>query len=141
MMQIHSQAYGLLEVEEEQIYSFEPGILGMTEIKRYALFPMKDTPFYVLHALQDQVSFILLPSYEVVENYSFRIPEGIISLLGISTPEDVGVMLIVNIQEENLHVNLMAPVLLAPHSRKGCQYVIKDQEFPIRLPLQVKEGK
>jgi flagellar assembly factor FliW len=141
MMQIQSQAYGLLEVEEEQIYSFEPGILGLTEIKQYALLPMKDTPFYVLHALQDQVSFILLPSHEVVENYSFRIPEDIISLMEISSPEDVGVMLIVNIQEENLYVNLMAPVLLAPHSRKGCQYVIKDQEFPIRHPLQVKEGK
>jgi flagellar assembly factor FliW len=87
------------------------------------------------------VSFILLPSHEVVENYSFRIPEDIISLMEISSPEDVGVMLIVNIQEENLYVNLMAPVLLAPHSRKGCQYVIKDQEFPIRHPLQVKEGK
>lgn len=141
MMQIQSQAYGLLEVEEEQIYSFEPGILGMTEIKQYALIPMKDTPFYVLHALHDQVSFILLPSQEVVENYSFRIPEDIISLMEISSPEDVGVMLIVNIKEENLYVNLMAPVLLAPHSRKGCQYVIKDQEFPIRHPLQVKEGK
>lgn len=140
MIQIQSSAYGLLEVEEEQVYCFEPGILGMTGVKDYALFPMSDTPFYVLHALNSDVSFILLPSHQVIDNYSFHIPTEITELLRLSSPEEIGVMLIVNVQPDELYVNLMAPLLLAPHSRKGCQYVIKDREFPIRHPLQLAEG-
>ncbi|MGZ7445966.1 flagellar assembly protein FliW [Paenibacillus sp. TH7-28] len=140
MMQIHSETYGVLEVKEEQIYSFEPGILGIPEIKQYALLPMQDTPFYVLHSLEDEVSFILLPSHQVVENYSFRLPEEIVDSLQLASPDEVGVMLIVNFQSSELFVNLMAPVLLAPHSQKGCQYIIKDQEFPIRHPLLIQKG-
>ena len=140
MIQIHSRVYGLLEVKEEQIYSFEPGILGLADIKEYAVLSMAGTPFYVMHALKSDVNFVLLPSHEVLDQYSFHIPKEITTLMELSSPEEVGVMLIVNVQPDELFVNLMAPVLLAPHSRRGCQYVIKDQEFPIRYPLQLAKG-
>ncbi|MMZ64203.1 Flagellar assembly factor FliW [compost metagenome] len=99
---------------------------------------MEGTPFFVLHALEEEVSFILLPSHEAVEDYSFRITDETIGFLELISPEDVGVMLIVNINQDELYVNLMAPILLSPHSQKGCQYIIKDQELPVRHPLVPK---
>lgn len=138
MRQIHSDAYGVLNFEENQIYSFESGILGIPDIQQYVLFPMVETPFFILHALEEKVSFILLPAYRAVEGYSFHISEDAINLLEINDPDDVGVMLIVNIQKDGLFVNLMAPVLFSPHTLKGCQYVIKDQELSIRHPLKPK---
>ncbi|WP_068778963.1 flagellar assembly protein FliW [Paenibacillus sp. GM2] len=138
MRQIISKVYGSLKLDDSQIYTFDSEVIGIVDIKQYALFPMKETPFFVLHALEQEVSFILLPSHEALENYSFRITDDIIELLELKSPEDCGVMLIVNIQDNGLFVNLMAPVLLSPYSQKGCQYVIKDQELPIRHPLQIK---
>ncbi|EBK2060110.1 flagellar assembly protein FliW [Salmonella enterica subsp. enterica serovar Typhi] len=138
MMIMHSEAYGLLEVEDSQIYLFESGILGIPDIRQYALFPMEGTPFFVLHAVEEEVSFVLLPSHQVVEDYSFRIADDTIDLLELSSADDVGVMLIVNIDRDKLYVNLMAPILFSPHSQKGCQYIIKDQEFPVRHPLVPK---
>ncbi|MCA1293993.1 flagellar assembly protein FliW [Paenibacillus sp. alder61] len=128
----------MLEVEDSQIYLFESGILGIPDIRQYALLPMEGTPFFVLHALEEEVSFILLPSHEAVEDYSFRITDETIGFLELISPEDVGVMLIVNINQDELYVNLMAPILLSPHSQKGCQYIIKDQELPVRHPLVPK---
>ncbi|WP_334072156.1 flagellar assembly protein FliW [Paenibacillus sp. A14] len=139
MKELHSKAYGLLEVEDSQIYLFESGILGIPDIGQYALLPMEGTPFFVLHALGEEVSFILVPSHQAVENYSFRITDETIDLLELKSPDDVGVMLIVNINKDELYVNLMAPILLSPHSQKGCQYIIKDQELPVRHPLVPKE--
>ncbi|TYA11875.1 flagellar assembly protein FliW [Paenibacillus faecis] len=138
MKKLHSEAYGMLEVEDSQIYLFESGILGIPDIRQYALLPMEGTPFFVLHALEEEVSFILLPSHEAVEDYSFRITDETIGFLELISPEDVGVMLIVNINQDELYVNLMAPILLSPHSQKGCQYIIKDQELPVRHPLVPK---
>ncbi|WP_410770659.1 flagellar assembly protein FliW [Fontibacillus sp. BL9] len=140
MMTIHSEAYGLLEVENSQIYLFDSGILGIPDIRQYALLPMEGTPFFVLHALEGEVSFILLPSHQTVEEYSFHISDETISFLELKSPEDVGVMLIVNINQDKLYVNLMAPILLSPLSQKGCQYIIKDREFPVRYPL-VQKGE
>lgn len=138
MRQIHSAAYGLLEFEDNQLYSFETGILGIPNIQQYGLFPMEDTPFFILHALDEEVSFILIPAEQAIQDYSFRLTEEAISLLEINAPEDVGVMLIVNIQQDELYLNLMAPILVSPHSLKGCQYVIKDQDLSIRYPLVQK---
>ncbi|RCX19080.1 flagellar assembly factor FliW [Fontibacillus phaseoli] len=138
MKRIHSEAYGLLVVEDSQIYLFESGILGIPDIRQYALLPMDGTPFFVLHAFGEEVSFILLPSHLALEDYNFRISDETISLLELKSPDDVGVMLIVNINQDKLYVNLMAPILLSPHSLKGFQYIIKDQEFPVRYPLEQK---
>ncbi|GGH33002.1 flagellar assembly protein FliW [Paenibacillus segetis] len=138
MRQIHSTAYGLLEFEDNQLYSFEAGILGIPNIQQYGLFPMEDTPFFILHALDEEVSFVLIPAEQAIQDYSFRLAEDAVSLLEINAPEDVGVMLIVNIQQDELYLNLMAPILVSPHSLKGCQYVIKDQDLSIRYPLVQK---
>lgn len=138
MRKMHSEVYGWLEVEDSQIYEFESGILGIPDIRKYALFPMEGTPFFVLHAIEGEFSFILLPSHQAVDNYSFHITDETIDLLGLRSVDDMGVMLIVNIDQDKLYVNLMAPILLAPHSQKGCQYIIKDHEFPVRHPLVPK---
>ncbi|MNI65635.1 Flagellar assembly factor FliW [compost metagenome] len=141
MRQLYSDAYGTLELEDSQIYSFENGILGIPDTQNYALFPMGDTPFFILHSLEKQISFILIPAHDAVHDYNFQIDEESIESLKLKSPEDAGVMLIVNIQQDELFVNLMAPLLLSPHSMKGCQYVIKDQELSMRYPLCRKGDK
>lgn len=141
MRQLHSDAYGLLEIDENQIYKFDTGILGIPDIHSYALLQMEDTPFFILHALEEQISFVLIPAHDAVQDYSFQIDEVAIENLKLDSPEDAGVLLIVNIQEDELFANLMAPLLLSPHSMKGCQYVIKDQELSIKHPLLRKEDK
>jgi len=140
MRQVESSVYGTLSVKEQQIYRFEAGITGLPEIKEYALFPMDDTPFFFLHALEEEVNFILLPAHQAVSEYSFQLNDEVSDMLGLTSPEEVAVMVIVNVTPEQLYVNLLAPILLAPNSLKGCQYIIKDQELPIRHPLLQKEG-
>ncbi|MNW45193.1 Flagellar assembly factor FliW [compost metagenome] len=136
---IHSSAYGELKYSSNLIYQFEKGILGVQHIKKYALFPIGDSPFSVLHSVDEQVSFILIPAGEVVKDYDFRIDQELVDTLGISVPEDVVVFLIVNMQQNSLYVNLKAPVLISLVSRTGCQHVITEKEYPIRYLLTKKE--
>lgn len=136
---IHSSAYGELKYNSNLIYQFEKGILGVQHIRRYALFPIGDSSFSVLHSIDEQVSFILIPASDVVKDYDFRIDQELVDILGLSAPEDVVVFLIVNMQHNSLYVNLKAPVLISPVNRTGCQHVITEKEYPIRYLLTKKE--
>ncbi|WP_059049975.1 flagellar assembly protein FliW [Paenibacillus senegalimassiliensis] len=140
MRTIESSAYGTIEIEDQQVYHFEAGILGLPDIREYALIPMQDTTFYILHSTQTDISFVLVPANQAVQDYSFQLNTDIVEMLHISSSEDVAVMLVVNVTEDQLYANLLAPVLFAPESLVGCQYIIKDQELPLRHPLLRKEG-
>lgn len=137
---IHSRAYGTFEVLDEQIYYFPRGLVGLQEFKDFALIQVEDGPFHLLHALNDELSFILIPAYLASDNYGFRIDSSTVDILAIHKPEDVHTFLIVNVVDDELYVNLKAPVLAAPGSRRGCQFIIDDPAFPIRHPLNRKEG-
>lgn len=137
---IHSVAYGQLRIDTNRLYRFERGILGVQHIKEYALFPIEDSPFNVLHAVHEQVSFILVPAVEVVDDYGFEINQELVDLLELKSAEDAVVFLMVNMQEQSLYVNLRAPILISPTSYSGCQHVITDKDYPIRYLLTKKEG-
>jgi len=137
---VHSRAYGAFQVTEDQIYHFPRGLVGLHEYKDYALIQVEDGPFYVLHALNDELSFILLPAHLAADDYGFRIDDATVELLQIQKPEDVNTFVIVNAIDDDLFVNLKAPILTAPASRRGCQFIIDDPSYPIRHPLLRKEG-
>ncbi|MFU1796318.1 flagellar assembly protein FliW [Paenibacillus azoreducens] len=136
---IKSSVYGPMEIMEDQIYHFESEILGIPNIREYALLPIEGTLFFLLHAIDVDVSFVLLPATQAVEGYGFQLPEETVRLLDLQSPDDAGVMLIVNIHEQDIFVNLKAPIVLSPHSRKGCQFIINDQDLPLRHRLERKE--
>jgi flagellar assembly factor FliW len=137
---VHSRAYGDFQVTEDQIYHFPRGLVGLHEYRDYALIRVEEGPFHLLHALNDELSFILLPAHLAADPYGFRIDDATVELLQIGKPEDVAVFVIVNAVDDRLYVNLKAPVLTAPASRRGCQFIIDDPDYPIRHPLSGKEG-
>ena len=132
---IHSSVYGTLPVPSEQIFRFPKKLVGIPDYSEYALLRLEETPFYILHALQDDFHFILVPAEDVYSDYEFEISSSVVELLQIEKPTDLLTFLIVNIIDEELFVNLKAPLLVAPSSRTGCQYIIHDKDYPIRQKI------
>lgn len=137
---IESESYGTFEVYETQIYDFPKGIVGFEKIKGYALLQVENGPFYVLHALDEQLSFVLLPANLAVEDYGFHIDQSVIELLGIDKPDDVMTFVIVNVIDDQLYVNLKAPIIINSKTRKAAQHIIDDAAYPLRHPLVDKGG-
>ncbi|MBW7474992.1 flagellar assembly protein FliW [Paenibacillus oenotherae] len=135
MITIDSTRYGELTVSKEQLYEFPQGIVGFSNIDQYALVPFADTDFFVLHALSEEVSFILIPAARAKSNYAFELAQETVLMLEANKPDDVVPFLIVNIIGDVPHINLKAPILIVPNSLKGCQYVVTQPSYPIREPL------
>jgi flagellar assembly factor FliW len=137
---INSSTYGMLSIRPDSIFKFPKGIVGITKVREYGLIPLENTPFSILHAIKEDLSFVLIPAARVTKDYQFEIDEETVELLKVSKPEDVEVWLIVNIIDDQLFVNLKAPVLLAPSAGTGCQFVILNLDLPIRQPLYREES-
>lgn len=137
---IKSEHYGQLEVMPGNIFQFAKGIVGFEQYQTYALIAVEDGSYYVLHAVQGQLSFLLVRADQFLQDYGFQIDEETVELLGISSSEEVVVFLILNLVDDCPYVNLKAPILLAPNSGQGGQFVIHDQNYPIRFPLGRKEN-
>lgn len=138
-LKLSSKRYGDLWVEPEQIYDFPHGLVGLHELKRFALVPFEGSPFYLLHAFEGDWSFLTVPTELISTVYEFQLDEATAQSLDITDMNDVAVLLIVNWTEERPFVNLKAPLLLNTVNRKGCQYIIQDRDYPIRHPLTFKE--
>ncbi|MCE5169304.1 flagellar assembly protein FliW [Paenibacillus profundus] len=132
---INSPSYGELFPQPHQIYEFVKGMVGFQSIVSYALMPYEDSVLYILHALDEERSFILMPA-EHVQDYSFTIDKDTVEALEIGQPEDIVTMLVVNIIDGAISVNLQAPVLFSPKTKKGCQYIITDSNLPVRHFIQ-----
>ncbi len=133
---IESQQYGRMEVPKQQIYHFAHGVVGISEHEQYAIVGVEDSAFYTMHSIDGRVCFHLIPASAVVQDYQFAIDGETVKLLNTESAEEIAVFLIVNATDEQLCVNLKAPILLAPDQLTGCQYIISDQDYPIRFPLE-----
>jgi|HigsolmetaAR206D_1030411.scaffolds.fasta_scaffold01357_13 flagellar assembly factor FliW len=133
---VKSTKYGELTFHKDQVYRFPQGLIGLPHLDRYALFPFDQTDFFILQALSEDISFILIPAATAKCDYSFEIDQGTIELLDIQKPEDVATFFIVNVIEDQIYINAKAPILLVPSSQLGCQYVVNETIYSIREPLR-----
>jgi flagellar assembly factor FliW len=136
---IESDVYGTLEVRSEQIFRFKKGLVGLEQQREFALLPIDQSDYFMLHSTVEALSFFLVPADKVVRDYEFELSAETIDLLEVQKPEDVAVFLIVNLAEDQVSVNLKAPVLLSVSGRQGIQIIINEKDYPIRLPIMRKE--
>jgi len=137
---IESTAYGKIEVNDSHIFHFPKGIFGFDGLHDYVMMQVGDGPFHVLHALDEQISFILLPASLAADDYGFHIGQSVIDMLEIARPEDVLTYVIVNVIDNQIYVNLKAPIIINTINRKAAQHIIDDASYPLRHPLSIREG-
>ena len=137
---LSSKHYGEFWVEPEQLYDFPHGLIGLHELKRFALVPFEASPFYLFHALEGDWNFLTVPAESIETHYEFQLDEATAQFLDVTSMKDVAVLLIVNWTEERPFVNLKAPLVLNIVNHRGCQFIIQDKDYPIRHPLSFKES-
>ena len=96
-MQIRTNLLGteeVMEISEQQIFAFEPGLGGFESLRRYALIAEEDSPLEWLQSLDDpDVSFALLEPFMFRPDYVFELPDRDAEALGMQEPADALVVL------------------------------------------------
>jgi flagellar assembly factor FliW len=127
-----------IEVSEEQIFAFEPGIGGFESLRRYALIPESDSPVEWLQSLDDpEVAFALLEPFTFRADYAFELSDADAEALGMHEPGDALVRCVLTLHEDptKITANMLAPMVLCRRTHMARQIIAQDVDYDLRYPL------
>lgn len=137
-MNIATKFHGELEINEQGIITFESGIPGFLNEKKFTLLTLEETPFFVLQSTTTpEVAFITINPFDVFPTYEFELSQDVLSDLHIQSEQGVTVFVIVSVRSpfEDSTANLQAPVVVNMNSQLGKQYIMNTDQYTTRHSL------
>lgn len=127
-----------IEVSDQQIFAFEPGLGGFEALRRYALIPEADSPVEWLVSLEDpDVCFALIEPFGFRPDYAFEVMDADTEALGMREAGDALVRCILTLNEDpaKITANLLAPLVLCRRTHLARQIVLQDENYPLRAQV------
>ena len=144
-MLIQTKFLGEVEVQEADIYTFEHGLPGFPEYRKFTILPLDaDLPIAFLQSIEEaEIGFVIGLPFAFKPDYAFDLSVEDKEGLQIDKPEDVLTYSILTLKETfaDSTINLLAPVIINVTKKLGKQIVLHDNElYPLRHPIGALEG-
>ncbi|HBT50975.1 MAG TPA: flagellar assembly protein FliW [Petrotoga sp.] len=136
MIKEYETKLGSVKIDTERTITFEYGIPGFEDLKQFVLLEPEDTyPIMWLASLEDKnVAFPVTFPQLIRSDYQFTLPQDLTEYLELDKPEDAIILSILTIpeKEDEITINLAAPIIISQKNHKGVQYLIESEEYKIR---------
>lgn len=123
----------------ENAFEFPTGIFGFPGIHRYLVteIPGGGDLFKQLVALDDEVAFTLVYPFAFFAEYAPDITAEDLAEVGADSTEQIMLMVIANVPKafKEATVNLRAPLIFNPFTRKARQIILADERYTPRERL------
>ena len=134
-----SKVHGEMEYEENNIITFNKGLPGLNELKKFILVDLQEyEPFRLLQSLEnDSIAMIVTSPYEFFEDYEVELSEETIKNLGIKSPEQVNVITTVTLSSDvkKITTNLQGPIVINTSNNIGEQIILDNSKYKVKSPL------
>lgn len=138
-MVFNSKVHGEILYEEENIITFNKGILGFDELKKFILVDLEEyEPFKLLHSLEDdEIGLIVTSPYDFFEDYEIKLNEETIGNLSIKSPEEVMIITTITLNSDikKITTNLQGPIIVNNSNKLGEQIIIDNSKYKVKEPL------
>ncbi len=124
-----------IEVAEEQIFAFEPGIGGFESLRRFALVREQDTPVEWLVSMDDpDVSFAVIEPFLFRHDYAFELADRDVAALGLHEAGDAAVRCLLTLDADPAEItaNLLAPLILSRRTHMARQVILAESDYSLR---------
>jgi flagellar assembly factor FliW len=142
---IESQSQPVLNYRDEDIITFEEGLVGFPSCKRFVLMENENlAPFRILQCVDDRtVGFLVLDPTMIIKNYHRSIPSAEWRSLGLSDPAHRLSLTISVIGQtpDQCSANLRAPLLINARKMVGKQLILVKSRFSVTEPLTRTRGR
>ena len=151
-MKIKTKIFGEIEISEEKIVTFQDGIIGFPEMKRFALLHDEErgsgAGVRFLQSL-DEPGFAMpvMDPLVVKPDYDPEVDDELLASAGDITAENLLVLVTVSIPGDlkKMSVNLQGPIIINIDEHKACQLIVENNSYPVKFPvydiLQAAKGK
>jgi flagellar assembly factor FliW len=138
-MKFISKVHGEIQYEENNIITFNKGIPGFNELKKFIFLDLQEyEPFKLLQSLEnDEISLIVMSPYEFFNEYEFKLSEETIKHLKIDSPEQVMILTTVTLNSDvkKITTNLQGPIVINTSNNFGEQIVLDNSKYKVKSPL------
>ena len=138
---IHTRIFGDIEVDANKIITFDGGIIGFPELKRFMLIHDRENEKKHISWFQsiDEPDFAMpvIDPLKLVEDYNPIVEDELLSGLGKLSPEEMLVLVTMTIPKDitKMTVNLKAPIIINAASLKAGQIIVDDEKYVVRYPI------
>jgi len=128
--------FGVLSVEESDIFKFPKGIPGFFDHYEWILVGEDETPVKWLQSLSDSgVALPVMPPQIALSDYNAKIIAGDLEELSVDDDGDLSTLVVVSIPPDapwNMTANLRAPIVVNVAKRLAKQVICANDEYSMR---------
>lgn len=140
-MAVRTKLFGEISIEDDKIITFEKGIIGFPQLKKFALIhdsENENTNIQWLQSLDDgAVAFPVMDPSCVVDEYNPVVSDELMERLGeYKVDNDLAVAVILRVPSDikDMSVNLKAPVIINTRNNKAIQLIV-ESDLAVRFPI------
>ena len=137
-MLVKTKFFGEVDLPEEKIVTFDRGIIGFENLKRYTILydcEKEETNISWLQSVEEpDFAMPIIKPWLVKEDYNPVVEDELLNGLGELTEENLVILLKMNVPPDltQMSVNLKAPIIINSDTRKGAQIVVENQDYVIK---------
>ncbi|MBE5963187.1 MAG: flagellar assembly protein FliW [Lachnospiraceae bacterium] len=144
-MLVKTKYFGEIELTEDKVITFENGIFGFEDYKRYTLlYDVEEKGKRIISWLQNlEEETLALPVISpefVFPGYDPSVPSEIIESLGTLNDDNAVVLLTLTVPSDltKMTANLKAPIIINSETKKGCQVVAENSDYMVKYNVYDK---
>lgn len=130
--------FGQVEYDPDNLLHFPEGMVGLPHLHNFIVMPnKKNGPLFWIQSVDDtEIAFVLTDPSNFFLDYIVLPDASERAILEISDEENCYVLTVVTVpQDQNITVNLSAPILFAPKTNRAIQVILEDSKYQTKTPL------
>ena len=145
-MLVKTKYFGEIELTEDKVITFENGIFGFEDYKRYTLLcdVEREGDKRIISWLQSlDEEALALPVIDpnfVMPSYDPSVPSEIIESIGTLNDDNAVILLTLTVPSDltKMTANLKAPIIINSETKKGCQVVAENSDYMVKYNVYEK---
>jgi len=138
-VKVSTTRFGELEVNKKDIISFDEGLLGFEQLKKFFVVdPGDQTLILWLQSIDDaSTAFPIIEPKIFMPDYSIKLLPAELNSLQLTGLNDASVYTILTIPQTvtEMSANLKAPVIINNQTKSARQIVLQDSKLEVRHPM------
>lgn len=130
--------FGQIEYDPENLLHFPGGMVGFPQLHDFIVMPnKKQGPLFWIQSVDDaDIAFVLTDPSNFFLDYGV-IPDDVErKQLNITAEDEFFILAVVTVPpDQNITVNLSAPILFAPKTNRAIQVIVDDPRYLTKTPL------
>jgi flagellar assembly factor FliW len=137
-MNVTTRDFGIIQIEDDSVYSFPQGVYGFEDVDSFAVFMHEEAgvSFVYLQAVRSaHPCFLVFSPWDMIPDYSPRVSEEDLRFFGVDSEKDLIFLVIATVPADDvrkLSVNAKSPVALNPLRMIGRQVILMNEDYPVR---------